>query len=149
VLEHTGDLSSQFEEGNAKTNNNQTATTVPFEEDIIHSDFISDSVEDSSKEEVTAGLVENDDEAGSSDIVPQVVDDRLGSNTKRSNRTRNPQKLLTFWVQAARHWQEMANNMSDMELFTACQAELRSHQSILVLLILLHSCLHLLESDQS
>ncbi len=149
MLEHTGDLSSQFEEGNAKTNNNQTATTVPFEEDIIHSDFISDSVEDSSKEEVTAGLVENDDEAGSSDIVPQVVDDRLGSNTKRSNRTRNPQKLLTFWVQAARHWQEMANNMSDMELFTACQAELRSHQSILVLLILLHSCLHLLESDQS
>jgi hypothetical protein len=31
---------------------------------------------------------------------------------------------LTFkYFQAARHWQEMANNAFEMELFTACQAE--------------------------
>ncbi len=33
VLEHTGDLLFQFEEGNATAHNNQTATTSPFEED--------------------------------------------------------------------------------------------------------------------
>jgi hypothetical protein len=49
VLEHTGDLLSQFEEGNAIANNNQTVTTSPFEEDIIHSDLISDPVEESSE----------------------------------------------------------------------------------------------------
>ncbi len=36
VLEHTGDLLSQFEEGNATAIDNQTATTSPFEGDIIH-----------------------------------------------------------------------------------------------------------------
>jgi hypothetical protein len=31
---------------------------------------------------------------------------------------------LTFKdFQAARNWQELANNVTDMELFTACQAE--------------------------
>ena len=43
-MEHTGDLLSQFEEGNATANTDQTATTSPFEEDIIHSDLISDPV---------------------------------------------------------------------------------------------------------
>ncbi len=52
------------------------------------------------------------------------MDDGLDSNTRRSNRTRNPTKLLTFKdFQAARNWQEMANNVSDMELLTTCQAE--------------------------
>jgi hypothetical protein len=67
VLEHTGGLLSQFEVGNATSNNNQTATPCPFEEDIIHSDLISDPVEDSSEEEVTAGSEENNKEADSSD----------------------------------------------------------------------------------
>ncbi len=123
VLEHTGDMVSQFEEGNATANNNQPATTSPFEEGIIHSDLISDPVEDSSEEEFTEGLEENNEEAGSSNIVPQIVDDGLDSSTRRSNRTRNPPKFLTFKdFQVARNWQEMANNVSDMELFTACQA---------------------------
>ncbi len=52
VLEHTGDLLSQFKEGNTTANNYQTATTSPFEEDIIHSDLISDPVEESSEEEI-------------------------------------------------------------------------------------------------
>ncbi len=94
-VEHTGDLLSQFEEGNARADNNQTATTsFHFEEDIIHSDLISDPDEDSSEEEVTNGIEENNEEAGSSDIVPQIVEDGLDSN-----------------------------NVSDMELFTACQVE--------------------------
>ena len=42
TLEHTGDLLSQFEVGNTAVNNGQTATTSPHEEDIIHSDLISD-----------------------------------------------------------------------------------------------------------
>ncbi len=124
VLEHTGDLLSQFEEGNATANNNQMATTSPFEEDIIHSNLISDPVEDFSEEEVTEGLEETTEEVDSSDIVPRVVDYGLGSNTRTSNRTRNPPKLLTFKnFQAAKHWQGMANHVSDMELFTAFQAE--------------------------
>lgn len=49
-MEHTGDLLSQLEEGNAAANNNQTATTSFFERDIIHSDLISGPVEDSSEE---------------------------------------------------------------------------------------------------
>ncbi len=53
VLEHSGDLSSQIEEGNATAHENQTTATSPFEEDIIHSELISDPAEDSSKEEVT------------------------------------------------------------------------------------------------
>ncbi len=93
VLEHTGDMLSQFEEENATANNNQTATTPPFEEDIIHSDLISDPVEESSEEDITEVLEENKEEAGSSDIVPQFVDDGLDSITRRSNRTRNPPKL--------------------------------------------------------
>ncbi len=53
-----------------------------------------------------------------------IVDDGLDSNTRRSNRTRNPRKLLTFKdFRAARNWQGMTNNMSDIDLFTACQAE--------------------------
>ncbi len=116
---------SQFEEGNATASNDQTATTSPFEEDTIHSDFISGPVKASSEEKVTeASEDSNAEEAGSSDIVPQIVDDGLDSNTRRSNRTMNPTKLLTFKdFQAARNWQEMDNNVSDMELFTACQAE--------------------------
>ncbi len=123
VMEHNGDLLPQFEERNAIANNYQTATTSPFEEDIIHSDLISDPVEDSSEEEIAEEPDDSNEEAGNSDIVPQVVDDGLDTNTRRSSRTRNPPKLLTFKdCQAARNWQEMANNVSDMELFTACQA---------------------------
>ncbi len=115
---------SQFEEGNATANGNQAETTSPFEEDIIHSDLISDSGENSSEEEPTEDIEDSKEEAGSSDVVPQIVDDGLDSNNRRSNRTRNPPKLLTFKdFQAARNGQEMANNVSDMELFTACQAE--------------------------
>ncbi len=79
-----------FEEENATANNNQTATSSPFEEDIIQSDLILDPVEDSSEEEATEGLKESNEEAVSSDIVPQIVDDGLDFNTRRSNRTRNP-----------------------------------------------------------
>jgi hypothetical protein len=123
-MEHAGDLLSQFEEGNATASDNQTATTSPFKEDIVHSDLISDLVGDSSEEKVTQGSEGNNEEADSSDIVPQVVDDGLVSATRKSNRTRNPPKPLAFNdFQAARHWQEMANNVSNMELFTACQAE--------------------------
>ncbi len=50
MLEHTGDLLSQFEEGNATAGGNQTETTSPVEEDIVHSDLISDPFEDSSEE---------------------------------------------------------------------------------------------------
>ncbi len=117
---------SQFEEGNATANGNQTETTSPFEEDIIHSDLISDPGEDSSEEDATEDLEDSKEEAGSSDAVPQIVDDGLDSNTRRSNRTRNPPKLLTFKdFQAARNWQEMANIVSDIKLFTACQAEVK------------------------
>ncbi len=124
MLEHTGDLLSQFEERNATANNNQIATTSPFEEDIIHSDLISDPVEESSEEEIAEDSEETTEETEVSPTVPQVVDDGLDSNTMRSNRPRNPPKLLTFKnFQAARHWQEMANNVIEMELFTACQAE--------------------------
>ncbi len=124
VMEHTGDLLSQFEERNATATNDQTATTSSFEEDIIHSDRISDPVEDTSEEEIAEDSEENNEEAVTSDTVPQVVDDGLDINTRRSNRSRNPPKLLTFKdFQAARNWKEMANNVSDMELFTACQAE--------------------------
>jgi hypothetical protein len=124
VLEHTGDLLSQFEEGNATAHNNQTATTSPFEEGIIHSDLISDPVEESSEEEIADDPEEVTEETEGSATVPQTVDDGLDSNTRRSNRTRNPPKVLTFKdFQAARHWQEMANNAIEMELFKACQAE--------------------------
>jgi hypothetical protein len=52
------------------------------------------------------------------------MDDGLDFNTRRSNRTRNSPKLFTFKdSQAARNWQEMAYNISDMGLFSACQAE--------------------------
>ncbi len=123
VLEHTGDLLFQFEEGNA-TNNNQTATTFPFEEDIIHSDLISDPIEESSEEEIADDPEEVTEETEGSATVPQIVDDGLDSNIRRSNRTRNPPKVLTFKdFQAARHWQEVVSNAIEMELFTACQAE--------------------------
>jgi hypothetical protein len=43
---------------------------------------------------------------------------------RKFNRTRNPPKLFIFQdFQAARNWQEMADNVSDMELLPACQAE--------------------------
>jgi hypothetical protein len=67
VLEHTGDLLSQFVEGNATANNDQTETTSPFEEDIIHLDLISDPVEDSSEEEATEGQEECNEAPGNSD----------------------------------------------------------------------------------
>jgi hypothetical protein len=122
VVEHTEDLLSRFKEGNATANNNQTATTSPFEEDIIHSDLISDPVEESSEEEIAEDPEEITEETEGSANVPQIVDDGLDSNAGRSNRTRNPPKLLTFKdFQAAR--QEMADNAIEMELFTACQAE--------------------------
>ncbi len=50
MLEHTGDLLSQFEEGNATANNDQTETTSAVEEDVIHLDLISNPVEYSSEE---------------------------------------------------------------------------------------------------
>jgi hypothetical protein len=63
VLEHTGDLLPQFDEGNATANNNQTAITSPFQKNIIHSNLISDPVKDSGEEEVTEGLEESNAEA--------------------------------------------------------------------------------------
>jgi hypothetical protein len=104
VLEHTGGLLTQFEEGNATANNNQTATTSPFEEDIIHSDLISDPVQESSEEEIADDSEETTEEIEGSATVPLIVDDGLESNTRRSSRTRNPSKQLTFKdFQAARH----------------------------------------------
>ena len=101
---------SKYISTNATASGNQTETTSPFEEDIIHSDLISDPVEESSEEEATEGTEESHEPAGSSDTVPQIVDDGLDSNTRRSNRSRNPPKLLTFKdFKAARNWQEMAN----------------------------------------
>jgi hypothetical protein len=35
---------SQFEEGNTAVRDGQTVTTLPYEEDIIHSDLISDPI---------------------------------------------------------------------------------------------------------
>ncbi len=58
-----------------------------------HKPYISDPAEDSSEQEVTEGLEEINEEAGSSDIVPQIDDDGLDSNTRRSNITRNQPKL--------------------------------------------------------
>jgi hypothetical protein len=88
VTEHTGCLLSQFEERNTTANNNQTMTS-PYEEDIIQSDLISDLVanafndanEESSEEEATEGLEDSNEEADSSDIVPQIIVDELDSNT--------------------------------------------------------------------
>ncbi len=97
AMEHTGDLLSQFEEGNATATNDQTATTSPLEEDIIHSDLISDPVEDSSEEEMAEEPEDNNEEADISDTVPQVVDDGLDTNTRKSSRTRNPPKLFDFY----------------------------------------------------
>ncbi len=149
VLEHIGDLLSQFEEGNATANNNQTATTSPFEEDISHSDLISDPVEESSEEEIADDPEEVTEETEGSATVPQIIDDGLDSNTRRSKRTRNPPKVLTFKdFQAARHWQEMANNAIEMELFTACQAEAKEPPINLSAVDPPLSCLHLWESDQ-
>jgi hypothetical protein len=131
-------------------NGNQAATTTPYEEDTIHSDLISDPVENSSEEETTESLEESSEEAGSSEIIPQIIDDGLDSNTRRSTRTRNQPKPLTFTdFQAARNWQEMANNVSDMELLQLVRQKPRSHPSISMLQILLLLCLHLWVSDQS
>jgi hypothetical protein len=80
---------------------------------------MSDPVED-----FTSGSEETIEEVNSSDIVPQIVDDGLDSNTSRSDKTRNIPKLLTFKdFQSASHWREVATNVSDMELLAACQAE--------------------------
>jgi hypothetical protein len=49
--------------------------------------------ENSSEEKATEGLEGSNEEAGSSDIVPQIVDDGLDFKTRRSNRTRIPPKL--------------------------------------------------------
>jgi hypothetical protein len=94
---------------------------------IIHSDFISDYITDdkevSSEEEDTTEEHVEDISAG---VLPQIQDDGLDSNTRRSTRTGNPQNLLTFsYFQADRKWQEMANSVSDMELFSVCQAEVK------------------------
>jgi hypothetical protein len=128
-VEHTGDMLSQFEEGYTAVRDGQTATTLPYEEDIVHSDLISDppiseDKEVSSEEEDNA--TDESIESISTEVIPQVIDDGLDSNARRSTRTRNPPKLLTFSdFQADRKWQEMANNVLDMELFTACQAEVK------------------------
>jgi hypothetical protein len=36
------------------------------------------------------------------EVIPQVIDDGLDSNARRSKRTRNPSKLLTFSLLADR-----------------------------------------------
>jgi hypothetical protein len=71
MINHTGVLLSQFEEGNTAANNNQTTTTSSYEEDIIHSDLISDPLmddinalnEDSSEEEDTECMEDNSKKA--------------------------------------------------------------------------------------
>jgi hypothetical protein len=67
-------------------------------------DVSNDLNKDSSEEEATEGLKESNHEAVSSDIVPQIVDDELDSNTRSCNITRTPSKLLTF--EDARNQQE-------------------------------------------
>ncbi len=61
---------------------------------IIHSDLISDPVEDSSEEKTTTE--ESDEGEVNSDTIPQFMDDGLDTKTRRSSRTRNPPKILTF-----------------------------------------------------
>jgi len=106
-LEHTGDLLSQFEEGNTAVNHSQTATTSPHEEDIIHSDLISDPIMDDphipheDSDEDTNEADENiedtfQDEPNTGDSVPQIIDDGLETNVRRSNRSRNPPKIFDF-----------------------------------------------------
>ena len=73
-----------------------SATLVPFLTCEAFISLISGPVGDSSEEEVAKGLEENNDEAGRSDIVPQIVYDGLDSNNRISNRTMNPPKILTF-----------------------------------------------------
>jgi hypothetical protein len=83
------------------------------------SDPISEDKEVSSGEEDNA--TDESVEDISTEAIPQVIDDGLDSNARRSTRTRNPRKLLTFSdFQADRKWQEMANNVSDMQLLRAC-----------------------------
>jgi hypothetical protein len=110
---------SQFEEGNTAVRDGQTVTTLPYEEDIVNSDLISDPI--SEDKEVSSGEEDNATDESVEDIsteaIPQVIDDGLDSNARRSTRTRNPPKLLTFSdFQADRKGQEMANNVSDMQL---------------------------------
>jgi hypothetical protein len=117
IIEHAGDLLSQFEEVNTAVQGDQTATAFPYDEDIIHSDLISDPITDnkevSSEEENTTEESVEDISAG---VIPQTPDDGLDSNTRRSTRTRNPPKLVTFSdFQADRKWQEMANNVFDIQ----------------------------------
>jgi hypothetical protein len=80
---------------------------------IIHSDLISDPIEDDkevSSEE--ADTTEESVEDISAGVIPQILHDGLDYNTRRSIRTRNPPKLLTFsYFQTDRKWQEMANSI--------------------------------------
>ncbi len=62
VLEHTGDLLSQFEEGNATANY-----------------LISDPVEESSEMEITEDPEETSEETEVSPTIPQTFDDGLDS----------------------------------------------------------------------
>jgi len=97
-VEHTGDMLSQVEEGNTVVRDGQTVTPLPYEEDIAHSDLISDSISEdkgvSSEEEVHA--TDQSVRDISAEAIPQLLNDGLDSNARRSTRTRNPPKLLTF-----------------------------------------------------
>ncbi len=61
-------------------------------------------MEDSSEEEIAEEPEESNEVAGTSDLIPYVIDVGLDTNTRRSSRTSNPPKLLTFKdFQAARN----------------------------------------------
>jgi hypothetical protein len=57
-------------------------------------------------------------------VSSQILHVGLDSNARRSTKTRSFLQLWSFsYFQVDRKWQEMANNVSDMELFSACQAD--------------------------
>ncbi len=74
-VEHTGDVLSQFEEGNTVANtvdrDGQTATTLPYEEDIVHSDLISDPI--SEDKEVSSEEEDNAADEIVEDISTEVM----------------------------------------------------------------------------
>jgi hypothetical protein len=68
---------SQFEEGNTAVRDGQTVTTSPYEEDIVHSDLISDPISEDkevSSEEEDNATDENVEDI-SAEVIPQVIND--------------------------------------------------------------------------
>jgi hypothetical protein len=68
---------SQFEEGNTAVRYGQTVTTSPYEEDIVHSDLISDPISEDkevSSEEEDNATDENVEDI-SAEVIPQVIND--------------------------------------------------------------------------